>query len=216
MLDLGAGTGKLTRVLAEMSVDTIAVEPDTEMLAQLQRSLPEVHALQGSAEAIPLPDSSVDAVLAGHSLHWFDMNRAGPELARVLTPGGVLAGLWTVFDDRVAWIRALEQVSGPAAIGARDTFSQWREQTANLHLPDSGEPIFFGHPEQAEFEHEQIRSADTLVETLATKAGMLVMPEPDRTMTLESIRTFLTAQPETSNGEFAIQMLTGVLRSRRI
>ncbi|HWM59056.1 MAG TPA: class I SAM-dependent methyltransferase [Pseudonocardia sp.] len=65
------------------------------MLAELRRRLPSVDARAGSAEAIPLPDASVDAVLIGQAWHWFDLDRALPELARVLRPGGVLAALWT-------------------------------------------------------------------------------------------------------------------------
>lgn len=101
VLDLGAGTGKLTATLLALGADTVAVEPDPAMLSELRRSLPEVRALPGSAEAIPLPDGSVDAVLAGNALHWFDMAVAGPEIARVLVPGGILAGLWNVMNDEV-------------------------------------------------------------------------------------------------------------------
>ena len=123
VLDLGAGTGKLTATLVALSADVIAVEPDPAMLTELRRALPDVRARPGSAEAIPLPDASVDAVLAGNALHWFDMAVAGPEMARVLVPGGILAGLWNVMDDRVDWVAGLERVSGNAAIGPRDTLS---------------------------------------------------------------------------------------------
>jgi SAM-dependent methyltransferase len=216
VLDLGAGTGKLTSVLIQLGVDVIAVEPDPGMLGQFRRALPEVPALRGRAEAVPLPDGSVDAILAGHSLHWFDMNLAGPELARVLVPGGVLAGLWSVFDDRVDWVAQLVQVSGPAAIGARDTFSRWRRETAGLHLARSERSAGFGAAEQAEFRHGQLRSADTLIETLATKAGILVMSESDRSAALSPVRHFLASRSETSEGEFNLPMLTGVLRTRRL
>jgi len=104
VLDLGAGTGKLTGTLVALGVDVVAVEPDPAMLVELRRALPAVRALPGSAEAIPLPDASVDAVLAGNALHWFDMAAAGPEIARVLAPGGIMAGLWNVMDDRVDWL----------------------------------------------------------------------------------------------------------------
>jgi SAM-dependent methyltransferase len=98
VLDLGAGTGKLTATLVSLGAEVIAVEPDPAMLTELRRALPTVRALPGSAEAVPLPDASVDAVLAGNAMHWFDMNIAGPEIARVLEPDGILAGLWNVFD----------------------------------------------------------------------------------------------------------------------
>jgi len=80
----GAGTGKLTATLLALGVEVVAVEPDAAMLAELRRALPAARALSGSAEAIPLPAGSVDAVLAGNAMHWFDMNVAGPEIARVL------------------------------------------------------------------------------------------------------------------------------------
>ncbi|TJZ54195.1 class I SAM-dependent methyltransferase [Streptomyces piniterrae] len=215
VLDLGAGTGKLTAALVALGADVIAVEPDPAMLTELRRTLPAVRALAGGAEAIPLPDASVDAVLAGNAMHWFDMSVAGPEIARVLTPGGILAGLWNVIDDRVEWTAGLEQVSGSAAIGPRDTLSSWRTATADMHLPKSG-VARFGSPEQAEFPHGQRRTADSLVATLATRAGMLVMPEQEQQATLSQIRAFLADRPETSDGEFTLPMLTGVLRARRL
>jgi SAM-dependent methyltransferase len=216
VLDLGAGTGKLTATLVTLGAEVIAVEPDPAMLTELRRALPTVRALRGSAEAIPLPDASVDAVLAGHALHWFDMDLAGPEIARVLAPGGILAGLWNVIDNRVDWVAGLERVSGSAAVGPRDTLSNWRAETADAHLPNTGLVSQFGSPEQTEFPHGQRRTAESLVATLATKAGMLVMPEQEREATLGRIRSFLMSRAETARGEFTLPMLTGVLRIRRL
>jgi SAM-dependent methyltransferase len=216
VLDLGAGTGKLTGTLVALGADVISVEPDPAMLTELRRALPAVGALPGSAEAIPLPDASVDAVLAGNALHWFDMAVAGPEIARVLAPGGILAGLWNVMDDRVDWVAGLEQVSGSAAIGPRDTLSSWRAATAGSHRPHTGLVARFGSPEQAEFPHGQRRTADSLVATIATRAGVLVMPAPAQEATLGGIRAYLASRPETTSGEFTLPMLTGVLRVRRL
>ena len=209
VLDLGAGTGKLTGTLLGVGAEVTAVEPDPAMLGELRCALPDVRALAGSAEDIPLTNRSVDAVLAGNALHWFNMEVAGPEIARVLAPGGVLAGLWNVLDDRVDWIASLEHVSGPAVIGPRDTFTSWRAATAELHLPAGG--LFVG-ASQAEFPHKQRRTADSLVATLATRAGVLVLPEPERQSTLDRIRDFLASRTETTHGEFDLPMLTGVLR----
>ncbi len=216
VLDLGAGTGKLTATLVAMGADVVAVEPDPAMLSQLRRSLPAVRALSGSAEAIPLPDASVDAVLAGNAMHWFDMAVAGPELARVLAPNGILAGLWNLMDDRVGWVSGLARISGSAAIGPRDTPTSWRHETARMHVPTTGVAARFGSSEQAEFPHGQRRTVDSLVATLATRAGMLVMPEQEQVATLDRIRAFLVSRPETSRGEFILPMLTGVLRVRRL
>jgi len=216
VLDLGAGTGKLTATLFALNAEVVAVEPDSAMLAELRRALPTVSALAGSAEEIPLPNGSVDAVLAGNALHWFNMEIAGPEIARVLAPGGVLAGLWNIFDDRVEWIAQLDEVGGKWAMGARDTLSRWRAETANAYLSSNGLLSPFASPEQAEFPHEQRRTADSLVATFATKAGVLVMPEREREATLGPIRTFLLSNRETALGEFILPMLTGVLRVRRL
>ncbi|ONK16073.1 Methyltransferase domain protein [Streptomyces sp. MP131-18] len=186
------------------------------MPAELRRSLPTVRALPGSAEAIPLPDATVDAVLAGNAMHWFDMAVAGPEIARVLAPGGILAGLWNVMDDRVEWVAGLARVGGSAAIGPRDTPASWRAETAGAHLPEIGVAARFGSAEQAEFPHGQRRTADSLVATIATRAGMLVMPAPEQETTLGRMRAFLASRPETARGEFTLPMLTGVLRVRRL
>ncbi|GAA1080950.1 class I SAM-dependent methyltransferase [Kitasatospora arboriphila] len=216
VLDLGAGTGKLTAGLLAPGAEVVAVEPDPAMLAELRRSLPDVRALRGNAEAIPLPDASVDAVLAGNAMHWFDMAVAGPEIARVLAPDGVLAGLWNLLDDRVDWVAGLARTAGSAAVGPRDTPAAWRAETAAMHLPKAGGPARFGSPEQTAFPHGQRRTADTLVASLATRAGMLVMPEREREAALGRIRAFLAGEPETARGEFTLPMLTGVLRSRRL
>jgi SAM-dependent methyltransferase len=207
VLDLGAGTGKLTATLVGLGADVVAVEPDPAMLDELRRALPTVRALPGRAEAIPLPDASVDAVVAGNAMHWFELDVAKAELARVLGPDGIVAGLWNVFDDRLDWVAELERIAGGEAIGPRDMFSGWRAETAAL-AP-------FGSPEQAEFPHGQRRTADSLVATFSTKAGMLVLPEPERAAKLDRIRAFLANRPETARGEFTVPMLTGVLRVGR-
>jgi SAM-dependent methyltransferase len=99
VLDLGAGTGKLTRSLVAVGLDVVAVEPGRAMLDQLRAAVPAAEALDGSAEAIPLSDDSVDAVFAGQAFHWFDRERALSELIRVLRPRGGLGLLWNWEDD---------------------------------------------------------------------------------------------------------------------
>jgi SAM-dependent methyltransferase len=215
VLDLGAGTGKLTATLTAVGAEVVAVEPDAAMLTELRRALPQVRATTGSAESIPLPDASVAAVVSGNAMHWFDMAVAGPEIARVLTPGGVLAGLWNVMDDQIDWVAELARISGDAVIGPRDTPARWRAETAEMHVPRTGEAARFGSPEQSAFPHGQRRTADSLVATLATRAGMLVMPPQEREATLTRIRAYLATRPETANGEFTLPMLTCALRLRR-
>jgi SAM-dependent methyltransferase len=186
------------------------------MLTELVRALPAVRAVPGKAEAIPLPDASVDAVLAGHALHWFDMAVAGTEIARVLAPGGILAGLWNVIDDRVDWVAGLRRVGGSAAIGPRDTLSSWSAATADVHLPGNGQVSRFGLSEQAMFPHPQRHTVDSLVAKIATHAGLLVMSEQERDATLGRIRAFLASRSETACGEFILPTFTAVLRVRQL
>lgn len=114
VLDLAAGTGRLTRSLVELGHDVVAVEPDEQMIAVL-RDQADVEVHVGSAEQIPLPDASVDAVMVGQAFHWFDAPAALDEMARVLVPDGALGLLWNVLDDRVPWVDALTQVTGGEA-----------------------------------------------------------------------------------------------------
>jgi len=216
VLDLGAGTGKLTEGLVALGAAVTAVEPDPAMLAQLRHAIPTVNALAGNAETIPLPDASVDAVLAGNAMHWFDMDVAGPEIARVLAPDGILAGLWNIFDNRIEWVAELARVGGNQTIGSRDMVTNWHFETARLHLANGGASAHFDSSEQAVFQHGQRRTAGTLVATFATKAGVLVMPEQERDAVLQRIREFLVGNPETATGEFTVPMLTAVLRVRRM
>jgi ubiquinone/menaquinone biosynthesis C-methylase UbiE len=98
VLDLGAGTGKLTAAFVPRVARVIAVEPGPEMLAQLRRAVPQADAVLGPAEAIPLPDASVDAVVCGQSFHWFRTDEARQEIQRVLRPGHGLGMIWNLRD----------------------------------------------------------------------------------------------------------------------
>ncbi|MEU1735452.1 class I SAM-dependent methyltransferase [Streptosporangium sp. NPDC020145] len=204
VLDLGAGTGKLTEVLLRHVTDVVAVEPDPAMLRQFRVRLPRVEALPGGAERIPLPDSSVDAVLVGQAMHWFDLDRAAPEMARVLAPGGVVAGLWNLDDDQVPWVNGLKEV-------ARSTVSrtQWRPDMLEL-----GEP-WFGPVEQAWFPHSQRRTAESMVATIATHSHVLTLSEGDRAELLGRIADYLRSTPETARGEFELPITTVVIRALR-
>jgi SAM-dependent methyltransferase len=112
VLDVGAGTGKLTRGLVALGLEVVAVEPGAPMLRQLTAAVPEAEALEAPAESIPLPDESVDAAFAGQAYHWFDRERAVPELHRVLRTGGGLALLWNWWDERDPLQRELGPVVG--------------------------------------------------------------------------------------------------------
>jgi SAM-dependent methyltransferase len=210
VLDLGAGTGKLTALLAERGADVTAVEPDAAMLAELRRRVPSVRALGGPAEAIPLPDGSVDAVLCAQSLHWFDLSRAVPEIARVLTAGGVLGALWNSDDDRVPWVAGLRDAAEGAAA---PTLSSRRAEAAHFTADQFG--MRFAPAERAEFPNAQPRTAGSLVALMATHSQVLVMPPAERVRLLGQVREYLASRPETAAGEFEVPMVTSVLRAVR-
>jgi SAM-dependent methyltransferase len=212
--DIGAGTGKLTATLAGLGAEVTAVEPDPQMLAELRRTMPAVRSVPGSAEEIPLPDASLDAVLAGQAMHWFDMDRALPEIARVLRPGGVLAGLWNVDDDRVGWVARLAEISKRKS---SITLTRWRDgeaQSRQERLLGAGSDRFAA-AEVGEFGHGQPRTADSLLATIGTHSHLLVMEEGERARLLARTGEFLRRQPETAHGEFTLPMVTVVLRTQR-
>ncbi|HWS52110.1 MAG TPA: class I SAM-dependent methyltransferase [Microbacterium sp.] len=109
--DVGAGTGKLTRtLLAAPDAEIVAIDPDPAMLAALREESPGVPTFVGTAERLPLPDSSVDAVVLGQAWHWVDPVAGSAEIGRVLRPGGVLGLIWNVRDERVEWVRRLTEI----------------------------------------------------------------------------------------------------------
>jgi ubiquinone/menaquinone biosynthesis C-methylase UbiE len=109
VLDVGAGTGKLTQLLLAHAERVVAVEPDPQMRRVLVHAVPAAEVLAGTAERLPLPDASIDAIFAGQAFHWFDRPAADRELARVLRPGGVVGLIWNLPDHSVDWIPELYQ-----------------------------------------------------------------------------------------------------------
>ncbi|MFC9997581.1 class I SAM-dependent methyltransferase [Nocardia sp. NPDC127526] len=201
VLDLGAGTGKLTGVLLAAGARVRAVEPDDAMRATLAARYPEVPALAGTAESIPLPDDSVDAVLAGQAFHWFDLPRAFPELARVLRPGGVVAAFWNTHDSSVDWVAELDRIS--------------LTRLSFRRFPGDGLPSHaLFHPfEQREFAHSQRRTAESLAATIGTHSTSLVVTPAERGELLDRITGYLRSRPETGSGEFEIPLRTKVVRA---
>lgn len=205
VLDLGAGTGKLTRTLVALGADVVAVEPDPGMLAELRRQLPDTASRQGSAEEIPLPDASVDAVCVGQALHWFDQARAMPEIARVLRPGGVLTGLWNAEDHTVDWVAECVTLAGRRPRRLRETF---RDGPAD---PLPGFPCW----EAELFDNAHRRTAASLTATISTHSHVAVLPDEERTALLDRVRAFLETVPHDADGAFDLPMVTMVHRWSR-
>jgi SAM-dependent methyltransferase len=154
IVDLGAGTGKLTRALLETGARVIAVEPGDAMRAELERRLPEVEALRGAAENIPLPDESVDCVAVGQAFHWFRHDQALPELHRVLRPGGGLALLWNSRDHERPVQREISDLISPFVPPGRPGPERWADALRQSPL--------FTQPEEAHFPWVQLLDADGL------------------------------------------------------
>ncbi|EWM14508.1 class I SAM-dependent methyltransferase [Kutzneria sp. 744] len=205
VLDLAAGTGKLTAVITGLGLEVVAVEPDDAMRGELAVLMPEVTAMAGTAEQIPLPDASVDAVLVGQALHWFDHEKALPEIGRVLRPGGVLAGLWNDDDLSIDWVRNLDRIHSS---------TDNRQNKRGIDLPVELGP--FGELTHGEFRHSQRRTAESLVATASTHSLFLTMAEPERSQTLDAMLAYLKSQPQTADGEFDYPLRTEVLRTIRL
>jgi SAM-dependent methyltransferase len=184
VLDLGAGTGKLTIRLVERGLDVIAVDPIPEMLDVLTRSLPETPALLGSAEDIPLPDDSVDSVLVAQAWHWFDPERAVKEVARVLRPGGRLGLVWNTRDERLGWVKDLGRIVGRE----EDPFSR------RVSLPAP-----FDDVERQQFEWTSYLTPRALIDLVASRSYCITSPAAVRSKTLERVRELLATHPALAN-----------------
>ena len=134
VLDLGAGTGTFTERLLGRAGRVIAVEPAAAMLDVLRSKLPEVVAVDGTAESIPLPDTSVDAVAVAQAFHWFDRERACAEISRVLLPGGMLGLVWNHSDPDCAWDRAAHKGRPSGGRRRRQHLRQCRRRSSRLHF----------------------------------------------------------------------------------
>jgi SAM-dependent methyltransferase len=203
VLDLAAGTGKLTEGLLHLGLEVTAVEPDDGMRGVLAAELPGVRARAGTAERIPLPDASVDAVLVGQAFHWFDLVPALTEIARVLRPGGALGVLWNGEDSSVAWVAEL------MAVSATTTTRGWEGE---LELPAHEA---FGPVERTVLPHALRSTVDSAAGFLATHSRLLVANEVEREAALTRAREYLRGRPETASGEFDLPMFTEAYRLRR-
>jgi SAM-dependent methyltransferase len=183
VLDLGAGTGKLTRQLREAGLDVVAVEPSAGMREQLQRLLPEVDTRAGRAEAIPLDDRTMDAVLVAQAWHWVNPDQAVPEVARVLRPEGRLGLIWNVRDEREAWVRQLGQIL--ASITKPDM---------NTTDPQIRPP--FGPLERRDIAWTYPITPDGLLDLVASRSYFITLPPKDRVVVLDQVRDLLTGHPD--------------------
>jgi ubiquinone/menaquinone biosynthesis C-methylase UbiE len=206
VVDLAAGTGKLTEVLVAAGADVVAVEPLANMRAELERALPSVRALDGSAERIPLPGGSADAVLVGQAFHWFDGPAALAEIARVLVPGGALGLVWNMRDDRVPWVAELTRVM----LGAGDVL------TGSEGVAPPFESTLFTAGERREFPNPVEFDRGRLREWASSTSRIAVLPQAERERVLAEVVRLADGHPALADRRtFDMPFVAVVVRSRR-
>jgi SAM-dependent methyltransferase len=188
-LELGAGTGKFTKILTQTGADVIAVEPVAAMLQQLCIDQPQVRTLRAHAQHLPLNDGAVDVVICAQSFHWFATRAVLAEMHRVLKPGGALGLVWNVRDVSVPWVAELTRIMTPYERDApRYDQGEWRTV-----FPAAG----FGALREKSVAHTHIGSAEqVIIDRVASVSFIAALPEADRHHVLHQVRTLVAATPE--------------------
>jgi SAM-dependent methyltransferase len=198
VLDLGAGTGRLTEKLLAIGMDVVAVEP----LADMRRHIPAAaESFEGTAEAIPLPDASVDAVVAGQAFHWFDIERAMAEIHRVLRPGGTVGLFWNMLDDREPWVAAFA-----AAISAEERLSAMSGGTQPPYRDVAG----MSDPVMRVFPHTEGYDVDRLAAFVRSRSQTILLSADERDALLRTVRDI------TPDGEISLPLVCEGWRGARI
>jgi SAM-dependent methyltransferase len=183
VLDLGAGTGKLTSALVERGFEVTAVDPSPEMLRVLRGRLPGVDAVQGSAESIPSPDGAFGLVVAAQAWHWVDADVAVPEVARVLRPGGRLGLVWNERDESVGWVRELGQLM----------------DAGTAEFDDESDPVVpspFGPLEKHETRWVQALTPDGLLDLARSRSYFITKDADAQAAVIQSLRRLLREHPD--------------------
>ena len=213
VLELGAGTGGLTRQLVERSAHVRAVEPDPRMRAVLTDRVPEADVVAGQAEAIPADDASFDAVLAASSWHWVDEDLALPEVARVLRPGGTFGLLWSGPDRSVEWVRSLW--AGGRQLSNEQTEAE-EARRRERHVVHLGSEAPFSAPESHHLRWTISLTPDELVGLATTFSVVITMSAADRQRHREAMVAFLDGREELAGQDLiAVPMRCLCWRARR-
>jgi SAM-dependent methyltransferase len=204
VLDLAAGTGKLTRLLAQLGSDIVAVEPVAEMRERLVETLQSVTALGGTAEDIPLDDESIDAVTVGQAFHWFDGDAALAEIHRVLRPGTRLGLIWNVKDESVDWVRQLAEIIEPYRGSApRVASGAWKEAFERTEL--------FTPLERARFSFVHQTDVVTVLARVTSISFIAALAPRVRERVVAQVRELLSVHPDTRGQRvFPLRYRTGV------
>lgn len=204
VLDLGAGTGKLTRQLVDAGFSVVSVEPSPQMGAELTAYVPKAELRIGTAEAIPLPAADVDAVVVGSAFHWFEHERALAEIARVLKPGGSLGLVRNRPDDRHAWVSELDRITGA------------RVRRGKRHPVPAAAPGFTD-VNRAEFTHHHPVTRESLAALLQTFSYYLLLDQQARAHLLRQVDDLVVRHPDVAGREtFELPYVTRCWRATRL
>ncbi len=205
VVDLGAGTGKLTSALVAAGHRVVAVEPVDEMRAILSQRIPEARAVAATAESTGLPAVSADAVVAGAAFHWFDRARTFPEITRILRPRGTLGLLGNGFADSASWVRRLQEILGGPRLGREG------------HWPDEPELLgWFDETDERQFELDHWVDRNRLLDLAVSRSNVAVLAPEDRRNLLARISALWDEEPELRGREqVKLAYRTLVQRARR-
>lgn len=192
VLDLAAGTGKLTRSLTATRATVLAGEPVGGMAERLSAVLPEARLVRTVAENLPFGIASLDAVTIAQAFHWFDETPALRELARVLVPGGGLALIWNVRDESVPWVRRFTEIIIEEAGGT----PYRRDYTSDRWQALFAENEAFTTLQARRIRNDQNATVDLVVERAASTSFVAALPEAHRVRTLARVRDMLLSHPE--------------------
>jgi SAM-dependent methyltransferase len=200
VVDVGAGTGKFTRLLQRPGRTVIAVEPSQGMRSELAALLPDVPVREGSGESIPLPDAVADALVFAQAWHWVDPPAASAEAARVLRPGGSLGLVWNLRDERIEWMRQL----GVAMRADGDHYRGAPEDPA-VFRP-------FGGPERRFVEWVQLATRPSILDMVRSRSYFDLLPDPDKRATLRDVEEVLDRHPQTAGRAIELPYVTASFR----
>ena len=192
VIDLGAGTGKFTKLLVRTGAQVSAVEPVAQMRAQLQQQgLPGVSVLDGSAESMPLDAACADLVLCAQAFHWFATEAALAEIHRVLKPGGRLGLVWNVRDESVDWVRQITEIITPYEGDAPRFYKgDWRKPLAGP---------FFGALQQRDFAYQHVGSAkEVILDRFLSVSFIAALAPAQKEQVAERLRALIATHPDLS------------------
>ena len=206
VVDLGSGTGKFTRALAPLGAARVAVEPTRGMREVFRQVVPDVPVLDGTAEAIPLPDRFADAIVCAQAFHWFRVRPTLREFARVLRPGGGIGLVWNSRDDTVRWSKGITEITNRyhRKEGTNARWRPWEKRFEDPGLP-------FGPLHRREFPTAQVAPVAAFVDRVLSVSSVAVQSAAERRRVAREVRELLRTDPLTRGRHFLRLPMTTVV-----